>query len=337
MENYTSSEAYYESTQEEKKVRRTKKKKSQKKDKKITIAMVAIITAFIVFIVLLVIQDRIVNEGITRAVVVATKDIPAGTKLTQENMPNYMAVEVWPEEQIPDGAYANGYGMVDRITGRDIKAKELLTESCFYEISFFDEVQDPVEISIALGDLGRAVAGTLRAGDLVDIKTVIRVKMDEEDTENDGSVTNVDSVPTVGLEVPEVAVEGEATTEGAESTVTEIPTVGITNEEEAVILDMAGNVLVNPNLNLTYGVTGEYAVQTIAENVRVVAVYTSGGESTEQVEGAGGTMIATVINVVVPRSLQDSIYLAMAEGNIQLARVEVKDLAAEEVTQEAAQ
>lgn len=335
MENYANKETFYEGTQEEKDGRKNKKKKRQKKDRKLTIAMVAIITAFIVFIVLLVIQDRIVNEGVTKAVVVATKDIPAGTKLTQENMPNYMAVELWAVEQIPEGAFTSGYGMVDKVTGRDIKAKELLTESCFYEESFFDEVQDPVEISIALGDLGRAVAGTLRAGDLVDIKTVIQVSLDEENTENDGSVTNVDSVPTVGMEDPEVPAEGEEDTESVESA--ENPTVEITSEEEAVILDMAGNVLVNPNLNLTYGVTGEYAVQTIAENVRVVAVYTSGGEGTEQVEAAGGSMIATVINVVVPRSLQDSIYLAMAEGNIQLARVEVKELGSEEVMEAPAQ
>ena len=331
MENYANNETFYEGTQEEKDGRKNKKKKRQKKDRKLTIAMVAIITAFIVFIVLLVIQDRIVNEGVTKAVVVATKDIPAGTKLTQENMPNYMAVEQWAVEQIPEGAFTSGYGMVDKVTGRDIKAKELLTESCFYEESFFDEVKDPVEISITLGDLGRAVAGTLRAGDLVDIKTVIQVSLDEENTENDGSVTNVDSVPTVGMEDPEVPAEGESV-ESAEN-----PNVEITSEEEAVILDMAGNVLVNPNLNLTYGVTGEYAVQTIAENVRVVAVYTCGGEGTEQVEAAGGSMIATVINVVVPRSLQDSIYLAMAEGNIQLARVEVKELGSEEVMEAPAQ
>jgi hypothetical protein len=41
-------------------------------------------------------------------------------------------------------------------------------------------------------------------------------------------------------------------------------------------------------------------------------------------------MIATVINVVVPRTMQDRIYLAMAEGNIQLARVETQQTTEEE-------
>ena len=332
MENYTN-EAVYENTAGEMKEKRSKKKKTQKRDNKLTVAMVAIITAFIVFIVLLVIQDRIVNECVTRAVVVSTTNIPAGTKLTQENMPNYLAVEQWPEEQIPEGVFANGVSLVDKVLDRDVKAKELITESCLFAEDFFDEVQDPVELSIAVGDLGKAVAGTLRAGDLVDIKTVIKVDMDEKDMESDGSVTNVDSAPIVDLDVSEVETEGTGTEDIGE----EDAAVGITSEEEAVILDMSGNVLVNPNLNLTYGVTGEYAVQTIAESVRVVSVYTSGGESTEQVEGSGGTMIATVINVVVPRSLQDNIFLAMAEGNIQLSRVEVEEVEAGEVAEETAQ
>ena len=245
------------------------------------------------------------------------KDIPAGTKLTQENMPNYLSMEARLEEQIPlSGTFSSGYELIDKITDRDIKAREMLTDDCFYDVDFFSEVSDPVEISIAVGDLGRAVAGTLRAGDLIDIKTVIRLQTEEEGTVTEGSVTNVEEVPTVSL-------EGTEGTEGTE----EVPVVTSKPQEKSVssvILDMFGNVLVDPRLNLTYGVTGEYAVQTIAENVRVVAVYTSGGECTEAVEGAGGTMIATVVNVVVPRSMQDRIYLAIAEGNIQLARVETK-------------
>ena len=293
--------------------KRKKKSKNGKKDHRLTLAMVAILTAFVVFVVLVVIQDRIINEGITKNVVVAIKDIPAGTKLTQENMSNYLMVEARPEEQIPaTGTFSNGFSLVNRVTDRNIQAKEIITVECLYENDFYSEVNDPVEISIAVGDLGRAVAGTLRAGDLVDIKTVIRVKMDAEETDTDGSVTNVGEIPSVTLEEPEVK-EPEA--EEPDSVIT---------SDEAIILDMLGNVLVDPNLNLTYGVTGEYAVQTIAENVRVVAVYTSGGEDVESVEAGDGTMIATVINVVVPRTLQDRLYLAMAEGNVQLARVETE-------------
>lgn len=314
MENYRNEEQAFEEVSQEnksgksKREKKVRKNRSAKKDHRLTLAMVAILTAFIVFVVLVVIQDRIVNEGVTKNVVVAMKDIPAGTKLTQENMPNYLTVEARPEEQIPaTGTFSTGHSLINKVTDRDIQAREMITEECLYEVDFYSEVNDPVEISIAVGDLGRAVAGTLRAGDLVDIKTVIKLKMDADETATDGSVTNVGEEPSVTLEE-----------EGAENTET------VTVHDEAVILDMFGNVLVDPNVNLTYGVTGEYAVQTIAENVRVVAVYTSGGEAAESVEASGGTMIATVINVVVPRTLQDRIYLAMAEGNIQLARIETE-------------
>ena len=309
--------------------RRKKKKHSRKKDNKITLAMVAIVTAFVLFVVLLVIQNRILNQGDTQPVVVAMTQVPKGTVLTQENMTNYFGVERRKVGEIPQTTvYSKGYPLIGKVTDRTIYPKEIITDNCFMEVDFYSDIVDPVELSIEVSNIGQAVAGILRPGDLIDIKSVIRVE--KQAAAGSESITNVGSVPTVGLLEDPVFHNEEAGSEESPVAESQVPLAGITTQEDAVILDMDGNVLVNPNLNLTYGVTGNFVTQTIAENVRVIGVYTSGGEATENVEAAGKQMVATVINVVVPRSLQDSIYLAMEEGTIRLAKVAVVETEEEE-------
>lgn len=279
-----------------------KKNKSRKKDNRLAIAMVAVLSAFVIFVVLLVIQDRILNQEDTQPVVVAVMEVPKGTLLTQENMATYFKVENRDIDEIPEGiTFANGFPLVDKVTDRVIYPKEIVTEGCFLEEGLYDGIVDPVEIAIEVSQIGQAVAGTLRIGDKIDIKAVIKVPGSTVDTET--KVSNVDEIPVVGLDN-----EGNPANSN--------------QKKEDVIVDMKGNAIADASYGMTYGVTGNYATQTLAENVRVVGVYTSGGENAEQVKASGEVMVATVINVVIPRSLQDRIFLAMAEGTIRLSKVQ---------------
>lgn len=279
-----------------------KKIKTPKKDNKLALAMAAIILAFIVFIVLCVVQDRIVNQGITSPVVVAVSEVPRGTVLTQENMADYFAVEQRDAEELPSGiTFPNGIPLVGKVTARDIHPMEIITDSCFITEDFYDDVEDPVEVSIQLGDIGQAVGGILRAGDIIDIKVIVQVEKEENPAADTAGMEQVTAISIPNLPEP-----------GIEETVL---------SDETIMLDGNGSVVMDEERNLTYGVTGEYASQTIAENVRITGVYTSGGEHSDVVEASGETMVATVINVVVPRSLQDAIYIAMEEGTIRLSKV----------------
>lgn len=287
---------------------------------------VSMLAAFVGFIVLTVIQDRIVNNVATTPVVVAVAEVPEGIVLTESNMALYFAIENRDAAQVPMGiTYQNATGMIGKITDRVIHISEIVTTECFKVESKFDEIEDAVELSLELGSLGQTVSGTLRAGDLVDIMAVIRVMKNEDEALVELEPGLLDVYPEADtLLEPVTAVEGEVT-EGESVSESQGTDAGNTVEGDALlVLDENGEAVTDDELefDLTYGVTGEYVSQLVAENIRVTGVYTSGGEATDTVEGAGGTMIATVVNITVPRALVDSILIAQEEGKITLVKVD---------------
>lgn len=292
---------------------------------------VSMLAAFILFIVLTVIQDRIVNNVATVPVVVAVAEVPQGIKLTESNMPLYFAIENRDATQVPAGiTYPNATGMIGKITDRVIHASELVTTDCFKVETIYDEIEDSVELSLELGSLGQTVSGTLRAGDLVNIMAVVRVMKEEEEALVDLEPGLLDVHPDADtLLEPVTTVEGTETTEGEVVENVTDGTVETAEGESAdgdavLVLDEDGNLSGDGEMefDLTYGITGEYVSQLVAENVRVTGVYTSGGEATDTVEGAGGTMIATVVNITVPKAMVDAILIAQEEGKITLVKVD---------------
>ena len=307
----------------------TKKKKKKSKGKKpgekagnkLTVAFIAIAAAFVVFVVLIMIESKLITEEETVPVVIAIAEVPEGLYLDEQNMPNYFAIEQRIVTEIPTGVttYNNGTSMIGLITDRVIRVKEIVTSDCFYEENFYEGIEDPVEIAINLNGIGQTVGGILRAGDYVDIMAVIKVgKGDLMNLPNDSSL--LEPGDTDGLLDVEI-------TDGLGGVVTEqqTPVQSVEGQDGALIVGEDGMVEdegISDEFELAYGVTGDYASQMVAENVRVVRVFTSGGETTESVEAGGGQMIATVINVVVPRSMADAILIAQQEGTITLTRVE---------------
>lgn len=293
---------------------------------------VSMLAAFIGFVVLTVIQDRIVNNVATTPVVVAIAEVPQGIELTEANMALYFAIENRDSSQVPTGIiYQNAGGMIGKITDRVIHISEIVTTECFKVETIYDEIEDAVEISLELGSLGQTVSGTLRAGDLVDIMAVIHVVKDEEEALIDLEPGIMDLSPEA-----DTLLEPVTTVEGGENTdvVTEEVTGqnDVSEESGLLVFDENGELVEEEGeleFDLAYGVTGEYVSQLVAKDVRVTGVYTSGGEATDVVENAGGTMIATVVNITVPRALVDSILIAQEEGKITLVKVdEEKELAA---------
>ena len=310
-----------------KKKKNVKRKKSQKTGEKagskLSLAMIAIAAAFIVFVVLIMIESKLVNEEETTPVVVAIAEVPEGLYLDETNMPNYFAIEYRAVAEVPEGVvtYSNGSGMIGLITDRTIRIKEIVTSDCFYEEDFYEGIEDPVELAINLNSIGQTVGGVLRAGDYVDIKAVIKV--------DKSSLLNGVEGGLLDIENGEGLLDIE-TTEGLESVVTEQDASQVTEpvksqNSDTIVVGESGVMEddgIMEGAEISYGVTGDYISHSVAENVRVVRVFTSGGETTELVESNGGQMIATVINVVVPRYMADAILIAQEEGTITLTRVE---------------
>lgn len=292
-------------------------------DKKALIAVVALAAAVIIFVILTIIQNKIVNSVDETGVVVALVDVPEGIVLTEENMMNYFGMESRPSADVPAGYYTSGHALVGKVTGREIRAKEVVTSTCVIGENFYEDVEDPVEISIAVDKIGQVVGGSLRAGDIIDIKVVIDTSYfagEEEALLDDEGEYSLDNVPEIA------AQEGETGEAGAEE-----PGEDMTAAEPPEAFTELGSPDPLPgNLpwlsddaaeSYVYSASGRYASVTVCENVRVVNVYTSAGLDTADAEADGSTQVATVINVVVPRYMEDIIFLAQEDGTLHISRV----------------
>ena len=300
-------EAGYGEYQSEKK----SKRQTNGGERKAFWAVIAILAALIVFVVLTIIQRNMVNAGEKAGVVVAAREVPAGILLTQESIQQYFTIENRLKAEVPQDSFSSGYEMVGLITGRKLSEKEIVTANSLKDIDPYEGIEDPVELSIDVDKLSHAVSGTLRAGDLVDIKVVVDMSFLQMDSYLDGAESmSLKDMPGLtddeaGEQKEQYVFEGEG-----------IDTLAW-RERSSFEGPMA------------WSATGKYACVTVAENVRVVNVYTAAGEDTAKVEVSSGNQIATVFTVAVPRSMQDLLYLALEDGTLQIARI-VPDTEAEQ-------
>lgn len=307
----------------------TRKRKGEKPtetrsgDKKALIAVVSIAAAVIIFVILTIIQNKIINSVDETGVVVALVDVPEGIVLTEENMMNYFGMESRPSADVPAGYYTSGHALVGKVTGREIRAKEVVTSNCIIGENLYEDVEDPVEISLSVDKIGQVVGGSLRAGDIIDIKVVIDTSYfagEEEALLDDEGEYSLDNVPEIA------AQEGETGEAGAEEPGEDM----IAAEPPEAFTEIGSPDPLPGNLSwlsddaaesYVYSASGRYASVTVCENVRVVNVYTSAGLDTADAEADGSTQVATVINVVVPRYMEDIIFLAQEDGTLQISRV----------------
>lgn len=319
------------STAKSTKKRKQKPTETKNGDKRALFALVAIAVAFSLFIIMTIIQNKIIHSIDQMGVVVAVVDVPEGVILTEENMANYFTVENRASADIPAGYYTSGYALVGKIVSRDIRAKEIVTSACLISEDFYAGIEDPVEISIAADKIGQAVGGSLRAGDIINIKVVI----DTSYYAGTGEVTGQESVDYSLEGVPEITMEdttpeannGEQAEGIAEETGTD---AGMTAEMPEVFTEVGSleeMVADMPWLpddvadNMVFSASGRYASVTVCENVRVVNVYTAAGLDTAAAEADGSKQVATVINVVVPKYMEDAICLAQEDGTLRISRV----------------
>lgn len=292
-----------------------KKKSTSGGDKKAVVALVFIVAAIIVFVVLTIIQKNLINSGEKVNVVVAIKEVPAGLVLTKDNMPSYFTVELRNKADVPEGSYASGAAFVGKVVCRKIYAKEMINPGCVMEKDLYDGIEDPVEISIEAAKLTNAVAGTLRAGDIIDIKVVVDMsylaQQEEENLFEGATYIGLDNVENIW----------EAGT-GVNPSTTSDPFVYHDTGDDFTQRDLMAQSIFDLN-TYAFSATGKYASIPVGENIQVVNVYNSAGLDTDHAETMDPTVpqVATVFTVVVPRYMEDVIWLAMEEGTIQISRV----------------
>ena len=297
--------------------RRKAAKETSGGERKALWALIALVAAIIIFVVLTIIQRNIVNAGEKVSIIVANAEVPAGVTLTQETVQQFFTMQARLKSEVPANSFTSGHQIVGMITARKLSPNEVLTSNALKNENYYKDIEDPVELSIDVSKLSHAVSGTLRAGDLVDLKIVVDMSYLQQEAFLDGAGDySLDGVPNL--------ITGEEN-EGTGREDFEYSGRGLDTLAWRALSTFDED-------SYSWSPTGKYACVPIASDVRVIDVYTAAGEGTAQVESQGTAQIATVFTIVVDRSMEDLIYLALEEGTMQVARIipEEEKMAAEE-------
>ena len=128
-----------------------------------------------VFALLLNVEARQMAQYEKGSVVVAIADVPEAKEITEKNLAELFAVEERPQTDIPEAAYVEPEALIGQYTQSGIDAGSMITQSMVGELR--KDFGDSVLLGVNMEALDQSVAGTLRAGDVIDIYTV---KVDEE-------------------------------------------------------------------------------------------------------------------------------------------------------------
>ena len=149
---------------------------SKKKKEKVWHILVCLLLAGILFVFLLNVEKRQLENYEKGLVVVAIEDVPDNTEITPKNAEEYFALAERTLTDIPKAAYTDLSALTGYAEG-GIDKGSMVTESMFGKLGAV--AADAVFLSVDMEALEQSVAGTLRAGDRIDIYTV---KKEQDET-----------------------------------------------------------------------------------------------------------------------------------------------------------
>ncbi|MCD8129859.1 MAG: SAF domain-containing protein [Lachnospiraceae bacterium] len=141
--------------------------------KRVWIGAASAVLAVVVFIAILRIQMAGLEEVVYENVVTARKTIAGDTALTEGNIGALLEIRQVPEEYVPEGALSTLEGLEGCVITAEISAGSILTQGLVRTIpDIYGDYGELFWISVSAEQLTQAVAGTLRAGDIVDLYCV---------------------------------------------------------------------------------------------------------------------------------------------------------------------
>ena len=150
---------------------------SKKKKEKIWHILVCLLLAGILFVFLLNVEKRQLENFEKGLVVVAVEEVADNTEITPENAAVYFALEERTLTDIPKAAYTDIQEVIGFYAKGGIDKGSMVTKSMLGKLG--NVTADSVFLSVDMEALDQSVAGTLRAGDQIDIYTV-KKGQDEE-------------------------------------------------------------------------------------------------------------------------------------------------------------
>lgn len=155
------------------------KNMNKNKPGKVWPVVLCLLLAAGVFALLLNVETRQLAQYEKDSVVVAIADIPEAKEITEKNLAELFTVEERPLTDIPDAAYVTAEDLLGQYTQSGIDAGSMITESMLGELR--KDFGESVLLGVNMEALAQSVAGTLRAGDIIDIYTV-KVEEDKQVT-----------------------------------------------------------------------------------------------------------------------------------------------------------
>ncbi len=204
------------------------------KDKrKVWIGVISTVLAILIFAAILCVQMA-GQEEITYVTVVSAKTrIAENTVLTAAALETYLELKQVPEEYVPEDAYAC-LEELEGMAAAQISAGSILTEAMVKPVSdLYEDYRELFWVSISAEQLSLAVAGTLRAGDRIDLYCIEgngegsvctllqeNVRIESALTKNGEEISNSDETSltqlfVIPLERAEVAAFYEALSRGS--------------------------------------------------------------------------------------------------------------------------
>lgn len=133
----------------------------------------AFVAAAAIFILMLQMEKKVLTNYEKGDIYVASRAIPKGTLLTEENISGYLELRELDVSCIPETALVDGSSHIGRIATFSIEKGVLLTEGMFEEVETVTKnMAEPVIVGFKAEDLYQVVGGVLRAGDFVHIYVV---------------------------------------------------------------------------------------------------------------------------------------------------------------------
>lgn len=116
----------------------------------------------------------------TGTVVIASMDIPENVEITEENYAMYFTTMEMEAIKIPESAFKTAGALNGTYVTNDIDKGAIITRSMVDVMDNYTEsYKDAKIVTVSTSDLEQSVAGTLRAGDIIDIYSVDTTEVSE--------------------------------------------------------------------------------------------------------------------------------------------------------------
>lgn len=151
------------------------KKMNEKKNKSILpgVIVAALLVSVIVYAVLLNAETNALKNYEKKSIYVATKQIPKGQTINEDNYQSYIHLQEVDAKLIPDTAISAPEQLQDLIASYSIDAGTLLTSGMFQSVNEVTKnMKEPVIAGFKADDMYQVVGGVLRAGDRIHIYSV---------------------------------------------------------------------------------------------------------------------------------------------------------------------